>query len=76
MFCFSFNVVVLFILFVFFSLFKNFVAGENKYSGLRIHENKLFGRAHAENQQSVPTKFAPTRLESNCRHLLIDGFTS
>ena len=29
-------------------LFQNFVADENKYSGLALPENKFSGRAHAE----------------------------
>ena len=35
---------------VVFSLFRNFAADKNEYSGLGIPENKFSGRAHAENK--------------------------
>ena len=36
----------------FFFLFPHFVADENKYFGIEIPENKISGRAHAENNLS------------------------
>ena len=44
-------------------LFQNFVAGENKYSGLSIPENRFSGRPHAEknilSRQNLPAPPPP-----------------
>ena len=55
--------------------FQNFMADENKYFGIEIHENKFSVRAHSCWKQSVPIKFPshPPPSESNGRPLVYTG---